>query len=186
MPLQINLLVQALGIAIPAATEITKMALAEENANQARENDDDRRGSLVMTYAQDLQRCINNESGQQVTVAVILSTLNCELHGDIKDIGGAIIGGWGYTVYIAKNAMIVNKDENKRGYCNWSIAGYRGQKQIGNKVYTSHSCWECLRKDNGSIVGKVDIWWGHKTKDAEWACNKWCEECNNNCFAQKT
>ncbi|MBR8833398.1 MAG: hypothetical protein DSM106950_04975 [Stigonema ocellatum SAG 48.90 = DSM 106950] len=40
-----------------------------------------------------------------------------------------------------------------------------------------NTIWTCY--NNSKPVGDVTIWWGHKERDAEWACNKWISQCGN-------
>jgi hypothetical protein len=40
--------------------------------------------------------------------------------------------------------------------------------------------WGCYLNSNGELMGNVEIWWGHTSGDAGWACNQWISVCGNN------
>jgi hypothetical protein len=50
--------------------------------------------------------------------------------------------------------------------------------QVDDKCISN---WDCNIDDLN--VGNVSIWWGHKSGDAGWACNKWVGDCKGLCTA---
>ncbi|WP_437577166.1 hypothetical protein [Sorangium sp. So ce887] len=56
--------------------------------------------------------------------------------------------------------------------------------------YTLWSCWRYYHEYQngkwqwiGRTVGWVELWWGHRYSDAEWACNSWVGECGSDEFS---
>ncbi|WP_437539165.1 hypothetical protein WME79_23395 [Sorangium sp. So ce726] len=59
---------------------------------------------------------------------------------------------------------------------------------VGTAEQALHTVWKCYGPNNDPnggwgrpIVGYVDIWWGHNTWDAQWACNEWIGMCERQC-----
>jgi endoglucanase len=100
--------------------------------------------------------------------------------------------------------------EQKLGYAHWILDGsyYLRDGQLNNKenyglleadwskmkkngIFVEslktmdwiggESHWDCYHQSDMTLVGRVEIWWGHKINDAVWACNAWVPECDGAC-----
>ena len=63
----------------------------------------------------------------------------------------------------------------------WNLPARVSQIKQSEKIFGSQSeCrtkWSCFDRLSRTKQGVVEIWWGHRVKDARWACDEWKSGC---------
>ena len=129
MSLRLAKIGSALNVGTPVAQIVlsaSEAILRELNRQSDINTENDRRGSLVLKYCQDMFYQVQEVCPYKRGIVAHVTTLPCKMEWrDGGYIGTAEIAGWGYSIYAIYWGWIVN--EGNRGYHNWCSYGYGRQ-----------------------------------------------------------
>jgi hypothetical protein len=129
MPLQLAAIASALTVSTEVADVVLStsgLILGELNRQSDINTENDRRGSLVAKYCQDMFHEVKNVCPHKRGIVAHVTTLPHRMEWrDGGYIGTAEIAGWGYSIYAIYWGWIVN--EGDRGFHNWCVHGYQRQ-----------------------------------------------------------